>query len=164
VLFTVNGEKLGFDTPANALGRYMIQSHQPKIFASAVTFEGRASSGGITGNAAPAGVLAMSTPSLDPQPPDGATITDEKPLIRASLGALGEIEAGSVTMRLSGIGLLPAKFDPVTRTVACQMASPLEPDSYSVIVSATVAGRKMEGRWKFTLSPASHPAIAKGPP
>lgn len=164
MLFMVNGEKLGFDTPANALGRYMIQSNEPKIFASAVTFESRASSGGIVGSAAPGGALAIDTPLLEPEPPDSATITNERPLIRASLATLGEIEPGSVAMRLSGVGLLPAKFDPVARAVACQIVSPLEPDSYSVIVSAAVAGRKMEGRWKFTLSPPSHPAIAKGPP
>jgi hypothetical protein len=155
MLFAVNGEKLTCDTPSNALGRYMIVSNQPKIFASAVTFD----RGGSAGSAA----SVISAQALDPAPADGAIVENEKPLIRASLATLGAIEADSVNMRLSGVGLLPAKFDADDKIVSCQPPKPLASDHYTVIVSAKADGRKFEGRWSFTVNPANQPALAKGP-
>ncbi|MGB8169597.1 MAG: polysaccharide deacetylase family protein [Chthoniobacteraceae bacterium] len=155
MVFTVNGEKLAYDTPANALGRYMIQSNEPKIFASAVTF---GNGGSASGEAS-----LVSAQLLDPQPADGAVIGDEEPPVRASLAALGEIEAGSASLRMSGVGLLPAQLDSTTQTISCQIKTPLEPDTYTVIVSAKSNGRKLEGRWSFTVKPVSRPGLAKGP-
>jgi peptidoglycan/xylan/chitin deacetylase (PgdA/CDA1 family) len=40
MVFTVNGEKAGFSTPMEALGRYVVQANQPKLFKVATTFEG----------------------------------------------------------------------------------------------------------------------------
>jgi len=155
MLFTVNGEKLTFDTPMNALGRYMIESNQPKIFASAVNFGDRNGNG-----AGSSAAEAISAQWFDPVPADGATIAESKPLIRASLGELGAIDPGTVTLRMSGIGLLPAKFDPGTKTISYQVTKPLEPGSYTVIISAQVNERKLEGHWKFTVNPSVQSGLA----
>jgi len=40
MLFTVNGQQVGFSTPMEALGRYVVQANQPKLFKTATTFEG----------------------------------------------------------------------------------------------------------------------------
>jgi len=152
MLFTVNGEKLTSDTPMNALGRYMIASNQPRIFASAVNFGARNGAGSVA--------EAISAQWFDPLPADGATIAESKPLIRASLGELGEIHPGTVTLRLSGIGLLPAKYDAGTKTISYQFAKPLNPGAYTGIVSAQVDERKLEGHWKFTVDPSVQPALA----
>jgi peptidoglycan/xylan/chitin deacetylase (PgdA/CDA1 family) len=39
MLFTVNGQKINFDTPMNALGRYIIQANNPALFTTATTFD-----------------------------------------------------------------------------------------------------------------------------
>jgi peptidoglycan/xylan/chitin deacetylase (PgdA/CDA1 family) len=158
LVFTVYGEKLSFDTPVNALGRYMIEANRPETFASAIKFD--RVSGGIVGNAR----TTLDPASINPQPNDGATITEREPLISADLTSFGPVEAGSVAMRLSGVGLLPVKFNPVTHLATCKPANPLVPDHYTVIVSAKVAGRAMETRWKFSIVSASPSAVAKGSP
>ena len=38
MVFTVNGQKVDFDTPMQTLGRYMVQGNQPKLFQTATTF------------------------------------------------------------------------------------------------------------------------------
>ena len=40
MVFTVNGQKIDFSTPMEALGRYVVQANQPKLFKVATTFEG----------------------------------------------------------------------------------------------------------------------------
>ena len=155
MVFTVNGVKLGCDTPADALGRFMIDSSKPKIFATAVTFDraGRADS------AAPVAVH-----TLHPQPADGATVRDPKPVIRADLSALGVIENGSVTLRVSGVGAVPAVVDAASGTVSGQLAEKLRPGAATVILSARVDGRKVEAHWSFTVQDGEAAAAAKSPP
>ncbi len=58
--FTVNGEKVGFSTPMEALGRYVVQANQPKLFKVATIFEGTP--------AAPAATLAVHHPLNDASP------------------------------------------------------------------------------------------------
>jgi peptidoglycan/xylan/chitin deacetylase (PgdA/CDA1 family) len=60
MVFTVNGEKVGFSTPLEALGRYVVQANQPKLFKVATTFEGMP--------AAPASALVAHHPHHDAPP------------------------------------------------------------------------------------------------
>ena len=77
-------------------------------------------------------------------------------MIKAVLGSLGAIDAGSVEMRISGIGLVPAKYDEATKTVSFQPTSiPLRDKEYTVFVSAKVGGKKTEARWSFKFDPAA---------
>jgi peptidoglycan/xylan/chitin deacetylase (PgdA/CDA1 family) len=64
MVFTVNGEKVGFSTPMEALGRYVVQAHQPKLFKMATTFEGTP--------AAPASAFAVHEPHNDAPPAEAA--------------------------------------------------------------------------------------------
>jgi peptidoglycan/xylan/chitin deacetylase (PgdA/CDA1 family) len=155
ILFTVNGMRLTFDTPMNALGRYMIQSNQPKIFASAVNVENAENPSGAT--------AILSAHWFDLSPREGETITDRTPLIRARLGELEQIEPGSVTLRMSGVGLLPVEFDPVTKTASCQIVKPLDPGTCTVIVSVRSDGRRFEGHWTFTVAEMRSPSLANAP-
>jgi hypothetical protein len=41
-------------------------------------------------------------------PMDGETVTDALPEIKANLATLGNVDPKSVTMRISGLGLVPA--------------------------------------------------------
>lgn len=145
-VFTVYGQKLTYGSPNDSLGRYMMEANKPKVFEDAIKFGGSAA-----GGSAP--VEEMPLTSINPQPADGATASS-KPLIKANLGAIGGIEPGSVKMRVSGLGLVPAKYDPASKMVTYQVTQPLHGDSCSVIVEAKIGQRKAEAQWSFTLSEA----------
>ncbi len=146
-VFTVYGQRLAYGSPNDSLGRYLIEGNKPKVFSDAVNFGGSTSGG----NTAP--VTEVSTTALQAQPADGSTATSEMPLIKANLGSLGAIDQGSVQMRVSGLGLVPASFDAASKMVSYQPTQKLH-GATSVIVSATSGGKKVEARWSFTVEGA----------
>jgi peptidoglycan/xylan/chitin deacetylase (PgdA/CDA1 family) len=159
MVFTVNGEKLRLDTPAEALGRYMIQANQPKIFTAAMTFrEGQG--GGASA------VATLPTQMVQPVPAENSQVSNPRPAIRASLASVSPIDAGSVTMRISGVGEVPVVFDPQTKMVSSQIASKLEPGQHTVLLSAKTQGRKVEARWTFAVQAVdeTHAATVQAAP
>jgi hypothetical protein len=73
---------------------------------------------------------------------------------------MGNVEPSSVEMRVSGFGVVPAKYDPATKLVSYEFTQNLVPKTYTVILSAMVDGRKVETRWDFTVDPTA-PAAGK---
>jgi len=53
-------------------------------------------------------------------------------------------------MRVSGLGVVPASFDPKTNTVSYQVTKKLR-DKCSVIVEAKSGGKKVEAHWTFAV-------------
>ncbi len=143
-LFTVNGMKIGYGTPLNEMGRYMIEANKPNVFSEAIVFEGTKS------GSEPSVVVIK---SLRSDPADGAVLRFPPPVLRVELGNFGVIDPGSVSMRLSGAGTVPALYDPQSKTIAYQPVKPLGADKYTVIVTATSQGKRMETRWSFTIEP-----------
>jgi peptidoglycan/xylan/chitin deacetylase (PgdA/CDA1 family) len=162
-VFTVYGQKLTYSSDNFSLGRYMMEANKPKVFEDAINFGGASSSsGGPT-------VEEIPTASLRAQPADGAVVQDRTPRIQANLGGLAQLDPKSVKMRVSGLGVVPAKFDPHTKVLSYQVTQPLHGDSCSVIVEAKSAGNKVQAQWAFTLKESAvkakdAPASAKGPP
>ncbi len=159
-VFTVYGQKLTYGSPNDSLGRYMMEANKPKVFEDAIKFGGSSSGGSAPVDALPLG-------SINPQPADGSTASN-KPLIKANLGAIGGIDPASVKMRVSGLGLVPAKYDAASKTISYQVTQPLHGDSCSVILEAKIGERKTEAHWAFTLkeeavrtkdAPASAPGV-----
>jgi len=156
-MFTVYGQPIMYSTSLDSLGRYMIEGNKPKVFADAVKIIGAS-----TGSGAPA-VATVGAQSLQTQPADGETVRSSLPLIRASLSALGQIDPGSVQMRVSGLGLVPASFDPKNGTVSYQVTQKLRDKTCTVIVTAKSEGKKIEAHWTFGIeeggatSPAATP-------
>lgn len=143
-IFTVYGQKIGYSSPNNALGRYMIEANKPKVFASAVRFGSGASVDSepvaeFTGNA------------LSTEPADNATVTDPRPVIKANLSSLGEVDPATLAMRVSGLGSVNAKYDDATQTYSYQPTRNLNDNRYSVIVTGKAKGKKVEARWGFTV-------------
>ena len=143
-VFTVYGQKLTYGSDNYSLGRYMIEANKPKVFETAIGF------GGSSG-AASSAVQEIPLGSISPQPADGST-AGSKPLIKANLGAIGGIDPASVKMRVSGLGLVPAKYDPASKMISYQVTQPLHGDACSVFIEANINGRKAEAQWSFTLS------------
>ena len=154
-MFTVYGQPITFTSPMDALGRYAIEANKPKVFADAVNMIGTSTGGGTA-------VAEVGPKDLTTQPADGETVRTALPLIKANLSSVGQIEPGTVQMRVSGLGLVPANYDPKTGTVSYQVPQKLRDKSCTVIVSAKSAGKKVETHWTFGIE-ESAPTAASSP-
>jgi peptidoglycan/xylan/chitin deacetylase (PgdA/CDA1 family) len=147
-MFTVYGQPITFTSSLDSLGRYAIEANKPKVFADAVKMIG-ASGGGASA------VAAVGTENLSAQPADGETVRTALPLIKANLSRIGAIEPGSVQMRVSGLGVVPASYDPKTGTVSYQVTQKLRDRSCTVILTAKSEGKKVEAHWTFGIEEAA---------
>jgi peptidoglycan/xylan/chitin deacetylase (PgdA/CDA1 family) len=148
--FTTYGARIGMTTDAVSLGRYDVTAKMPgtqDAFTVATTFSGMA---------APGGAPAMSqeaAASMVTEPLHNETISNPTPTLKANLATLGAIEAGSIIMRVSGLGVVPAQFDATSKNITYAVPAPLRPGNYTVIISAKAGGRPVETRWTFTFTP-----------
>ena len=65
-------------------------------------------------------------------------------------------------MRVSGLGVVQASFDPKTTTVSYQVTKKLR-DKCSVIVEAKSGGNKVEAHWTFAVEEGGAPGVATSP-
>ena len=146
--FTVYGQRLGMATNALTLGRYDVTTKDARghnSYSVGVSFEGMMAPSGEA-------VLAQdAAASMLTEPQSGATIGDPTPLLKANLATMGDFDAGSVEMRVSGLGKVPAVYDAASQTVSYKIAASqkLKPGPVSVIISARSGARKLETRWNF---------------
>src|SRR5213083_3511404 len=152
-MFTVYGQPITFTSPLDSLGRYAIEANKPKVFADAVSMIGASSGGGTA-------VAEVGPKDLTTQPADGDTVRTALPLIKANLSSVGQIEPGTVQMRVSGLGLVPVNFDPTTGTVSYQVPQKLRDKTCTVIVSAKSEGKKVETHWTFGIEEAAATAAS----
>src|SRR5438093_933348 len=141
-MFTVYGQPITFTSPMDSIGRYAIEATKPKVFEDAVKMIATSSGGG-------AAVAEIGAKDLATQPADGETVRTALPLIKANLSPIGAIEPGSVQMRVSGLGVVPANYDQKSGTVSYQVTQKLHEKSCSVIISAKSQGKKVEAHWTF---------------
>jgi hypothetical protein len=140
----------------DSLGRYLIEGNKPKVFADAIGMIATSSGGGVP-------VAQIGASNIASKPADGETIRNPLPLISANLSAFGTIDPGTVSMRVSGLGVVPASFDPKTNTVSYQATQKLR-DKCSVIVEAKAGGKKVEAHWTFAVeegAPGASPSPKK---
>ena len=144
--FTTYGARLGHGANPYTLGRYDVTAKMPgnqQVFDVAINF---------TGMAAPSEAPAMSqdaAASMITEPMNNTATTEATPLIKANLASLGEFDAGSVEMRVSGLGLVPAKFDAASQMISYKVDKPLREGSYTVIVTVKRGGQPLDARWVF---------------
>ncbi len=134
-MFTVYGQPITWTSPMDALGRYAIEANKPKTFEDAV--KTIASSGGGPGGAP---VAAVGAETLQTEPGNGETVRTALPLIRANVSGFGTIDPSSIQMRISGLGVVPASFDPKTNMVSYQVTQKLRDKTCTVILSAKSEG------------------------
>jgi peptidoglycan/xylan/chitin deacetylase (PgdA/CDA1 family) len=155
-MFTVYGQPITFTSPMDSIGRYAIEANKPKVFEDAVKMIGAATSGG-------APVAEVGAKDLSTQPADGETVRNALPLIKANLSGIGQIEPGSVQMRLSGLGVVPATYDPKTGAVSYQVTQKLRDKSCSVFITAKSQGKKVEAHWTFGIEEGATGRTAESP-
>jgi peptidoglycan/xylan/chitin deacetylase (PgdA/CDA1 family) len=148
-MFTVYGQPITFRSPMDSIGRYAIEANKPKVFEDAVSMIGSSASGG-------APVAEIGATNLATKPGDGETTRNPMPLISANLSAFGQIDPGSVQMRVSGLGVVPASFDAKTNTASYQVTQKLR-DRVSIVVEAKSGGKKVQGHWSFAIEGGATP-------
>jgi hypothetical protein len=67
-------------------------------------------------------------------------------------------------MRVSGLGVVPASYDPKTGTVSYQVTQKLREKSCTVFLSAKSEGKKVEAHWTFGVEEGGAPAPAAPTP
>jgi len=131
---------MGINIPADQIGRYAIDSLKGNVFKAALDFgtADRTQPGVETSQLASAAMLT--------QPLNDEHITEPKPTIEANLASMGDVDPKSVEMRVSGFGPVPAVYDPKTKLVTYAVNQKLVPKMYTVILTATMNGKKVETR------------------
>ena len=151
--FTVYGQRLGYNSPASQLGRYAVEFSKPQIFQSALKMIG----GGVSGDETGPDVAQAAASSMITEPMEGETISNPKPKLKINLATFGDVEAGSVEMRVSGLGAVPVKYDPASKNAEAQVTQKLRDKNYTVIVTAKAKGRKIQTSWNFNFDPNAAP-------
>src|SRR5437867_12807646 len=156
-MFTVYGQPITFTSAMDSIGRYAIEANKPKVFEDAVKMIGASTSGG-------APVAEVGAADLATQPADGETVRTALPLIKANLSGIGQIDPGSVQMRVSGLGVVPATYDAKTGIVSYQVTQKLREKTCSVFVSAKSQGKKVEAHWTFGIEESATVPAAPAKP
>lgn len=160
--FTVYGQKLTFHSPADQLGRYALESTKPRIFVDALAMVG--GGGGDAGpQVIPAQVMHSAATSMVTIPFEGEVVKDLKPTLKADLAVLGDVEPGTVEMRVSGVGAIPVKYDAATKKVEGVLMEPLKERFVTVILTALVNSKKVETRWKFVCDAVPESSVRSAP-
>jgi peptidoglycan/xylan/chitin deacetylase (PgdA/CDA1 family) len=158
VAFNVYGRRNGYSYPPfDQIGRYAIGGpDSARIFADAMKMIGGGDVGGAPATEPAYAELAAA--SMVTEPMEGATINNTRPTIKANLATMGAIDPGSVKMRISGIGPVPATYDPKTKIVSYTLPTPLAKDTYFVFLDATLNGKQAETKWNFNVDPGAKPS------
>jgi peptidoglycan/xylan/chitin deacetylase (PgdA/CDA1 family) len=149
---TVSPQKVTWETPMAKLSRYIIHGDNDTNFRMATSFHGR----GDVGNA---NVIASDAKDaegnqlVELKPAPNTTITERRPTIEANLARLGSLDPSSIRMRVSGLGVVPARFDPVTSTIRYQLPYKIRRDDCLVTLSFKRGAEQPEETmsWKFKI-------------
>ncbi|MCB1235839.1 MAG: polysaccharide deacetylase family protein [Verrucomicrobiae bacterium] len=139
--FTVNGRKAVWEEEFSKVGRYMVYGNN---FAMAMDFGGGSvlSSGKKLMSEAKDDDGEVRGPLVTTWPEDGQTIVDRLPEVQMNVGQLEGVVADSIVMRVTGLGLVPHRYDPEKGVVSYQMPQRLRSDTCGVQVSFRHAGNK----------------------
>lgn len=159
--FTVYGQHMHWGGDPSMLGRYAVDSTNPKVFDQAMAF-------GTTSSvdSEPSAMTAMpAAASMITEPMQGETISNPKPTLKINLATFGAVDPKSVEMRISGFGVVPATYDPASQLLTYTMHDSLREPDVTVIVSAKAGGKKESTRWTFHFDPtaAASPAPQAAP-
>ncbi len=151
-LVTVNGQKVGFDTLNGKLGRYIIHGDSDTNFKLATSFRGR---GDVSSNKF---LLAdakndKGEPLVILSPAPDSTITQRRPVLEANLKNAGTVIPESVKLRIGGLGIVPATYDPATMTLRYQFPYKLRRDEClaSLTFQRDAAQPAEVVNWRFKL-------------
>jgi peptidoglycan/xylan/chitin deacetylase (PgdA/CDA1 family) len=141
VAFTTYGQRVSYHTPADQIGRYAIESGKPQIFEDAMRMIGGSGDAGTVRTNASATMVTV--------PAEGAVVSDPRPVVKANLASLGEVDAASLVVRVSGVGKLDVKYDAATKLMEARFLEPIRERENVVLVSGKSGAKRFELRWTF---------------
>jgi peptidoglycan/xylan/chitin deacetylase (PgdA/CDA1 family) len=164
---TCNPSRTTWDTPLQKINRYIIHGNNDVNFETALSF--RKFSGSHTRIIAPTGAGESGVPggSTDPdgpalkvtvEPAPGSMIAERRPLILADLSEIeGDVQADSITLKISGYGECAFKYDPEKRTVAFTPTMAIRRKVTEVTLSFRRLGEEKEdvAGWQFEVDLAA---------
>lgn len=156
-MFTVVPARVTWDTPATALGRFIVLGNDPKdtYFKLAIASRGTADGGlvkQLVGGEEGSEPLVITTPLPD------ATVSSRRPLIEVNVSKLEGIDPATVVMKVAGFGPVPAAYDTTEKIIRYQMNETLRTKDCQVFVTFK---RKSEPKpdmvsWRFSIDLDSH--------
>ena len=141
--FTVYGQRIGYGADPTMIGRYAIESTKPKVFEEAANFTGSVEGGGRNRHARRGHHGYTANGGRDRKRPKPGS--ESQP---CHAGQCGSQECDHADKRCR---LVPATYDPETKLVSYKVTQKLYAGQVTVIVAATVNGRKTEARWSFNV-------------
>jgi peptidoglycan/xylan/chitin deacetylase (PgdA/CDA1 family) len=144
--FITYGQRVTHGAAFDKIGRYAWYTPRPKDLDAAFAFSGPVSSNSDVDLTQPASI------SMITQPMEGDVISDVRPALKVNLATIADLDPASVGLRLSGVGVVPSKFDPASKNLEGRPAAPLKPGEYTATVTAKAAGKKVETHWRFSIS------------
>ena len=141
VAFTTYGQRVTYHTPGDQIGRYAIESDKAQIFEDAMRMVGGSGDAGTVRTNASATMMTI--------PAEGAVVTESRPVLKANLASLGEIDPATLVVRVSGVGKLEVKFDAETKLMEARFNEPIRDRENVVLVSGKSGAKRFELRWTF---------------
>jgi len=117
----------------------------------------------IGGTGEPGTVRTNASATMVTVPAEGAVVSDPQPLVKANLASLGEVDAGSLVVRVSGVGKLDVKYDALTKLMEAHFLGPIRERENVVIVSGKSGTKRFELRWTFIYEAKAGEAKPGGP-
>ena len=148
--FTVYGQRVTHGANAERIGRYAWYSRRPQDREMALKFEGPLSSSDPEPPMSPELAAAM----LLTQPMNGDVTSEPEPVLKANLSSLGPFDENSLSMRLSGAGPIPFKYDRQNKIIEARPPQPLKPGEHTVAVTAKAGAKRVETQWTFRFDPS----------
>jgi peptidoglycan/xylan/chitin deacetylase (PgdA/CDA1 family) len=165
VAFTTYGQRVGITASPYTIGRYDVTSKDAQGhdgFTAAVSFQGPSAPSGPS-------MAQEAAAMMITQPANGSVVNNPKPHISANLATLGALDPGSIQMRISGLGSVPAEYDPKSKAISYTPIDPLRTGPVTVIISGKVGQQPVETKWSFKVDPNATPsgdadALTQPPP
>ena len=156
-MFTVNPAKVTWDTPADALPRYIIIGNDPRdanfkrAISSRGTSEGELAKQLLGGDD---GAEALVTVS----PLPNAQIASRRPVIEVDVSKLEGVDPATIEMKLAGFGKVPAQYDAAAGKITWLVQETLRGSECQVFVNFKRKGETKPDlvSWRFDIDLVAH--------
>lgn len=156
-MFTVNPAKVTWDTPATAIGRFIIigtdlkDANFKRAISSRGTSEGELARQLLGGD-------GDTEPLVTTKPLPNATVASRRPVIEVDVSKLEGIDPASIVMKIAGFGPVPAQYDDAEKKISYRVSEMLRTNECQVFVTFK---RKSEPKpeivsWRFFLDLVAH--------